>query len=193
MIAQPHAAVFGKLPTHGDFIARGLSETARLAWDEFASAGLERARAELGEGFEAAHQAAPPWRFVLGPGAFGPGWRAGAMAPSVDRADRLFVIAVFAEELDPESAGAVGERIADEMERVIYLAFQQGLDADGVAAEAGRAMAAVLAQSDASGPAPSARWWTDAGAGEGAPIVHRDTGSSVISEALGTVQARSAA
>ena len=43
--------LFGKLPAHGDFVARGLTPDAQAAWDDWASAGLERAMSELGEAF----------------------------------------------------------------------------------------------------------------------------------------------
>ena len=73
--------VFGKLPAHGDFVSRGLSDAAREAWDSWATAALERLR-DGHPDFEDAHDAAAPWRFVAGPSTLGPGWRAGALAAS---------------------------------------------------------------------------------------------------------------
>jgi type VI secretion system protein ImpM len=116
---------FGKLPAHGDFVARGLDDPVRSAWDAWASAGLQAARETLGEGFEAAHDQAPPWRFRFGPGRFGAGWRTGAFAPSVDRAGRRFVIVLGV-------AGASSEARATALEDVLYRALGEGLDVDGL-------------------------------------------------------------
>ncbi|HYD46690.1 MAG TPA: type VI secretion system-associated protein TagF, partial [Phenylobacterium sp.] len=63
--------LFGKLPSHGDFVARGLDTGTRAAWDAWLSEGVGGARAALGEAFDAAYEIAPPWRFVLAPGPLG--------------------------------------------------------------------------------------------------------------------------
>ena len=144
--------VFGKLPTHGDFVARGLDPDARAAWDEWASDGLQRAQAALGPAYEAAYAAAPPWRFAFGPGVFGPGWRAGALACSVDRAGRRFpVVAGLAWTGEPE--GDV-EAVGEAAEAVVYEALAESDTAD--------ALLARLAAMDAvAATAPGrARFWT---------------------------------
>ena len=151
--------LFGKLPSHGDFVARNLDPAAREALDGWASAGLERARETLGEAFEAAHDSAPPWRFVSGPGPLGPLWRAGAAAPSIDTAGRRFVIVLAVDALAPGEAAGGGEAIAEAMEGLIYGAFERGLGADAVSAEA----AAMLERDKLVKPdqaAPQERWWT---------------------------------
>ena len=144
--------VFGKLPTHGDFVARGLEPAAQAAWDEWASEGLERAQSALGAGYEAAYASAPPWRFAFGPGAFGPGWRAGALACSVDRAGRRFpVVAGLAWTGEPEDdVEAVGEAA----EAAIYEAFAEGDTADAL-------LARLAARDVVATTAPvRARFWT---------------------------------
>ena len=144
--------VFGKLPTHGDFVARGLDPHTRAAWDEWASDGLQRAQTALGASFEAAYAAAPPWRFAFGPGAFGPGWRAGALACSVDRAGRRFpVVAGVAWASEPEGAvDAVGEAA----EAAIYEALAEGDTADALLARL-----AAMHPVTAATPVQS-RFWT---------------------------------
>ena len=160
-MSRARAVLFGKLPAHGDFVARNLAPEAKSAWDSWASQGLERARDALGEGFDAVHDGAPPWRFVDGPGRFGPAWRAGAIAPSVDSAGRRFLIMVAADELSPGEASASGEDLALAMEEVIYAGFEQGLDADGLIQAASASLPAL--PTPPQGEAPQLRWWTGGG------------------------------
>jgi type VI secretion system ImpM family protein len=154
-VSGPRPILFGKLPRHGDFVARNLDAAAREAWDQWASRGLQQARAILGDRFEAEHDAAPAWRFVGAPGVFGPGWRAGAMAPSIDAAGRRFVIILAVEGLSAEQAAGGGEMIAEAMEELIYQAFEAGWDADTLVASA----ALTPPEGDGAGAA-SPRWWT---------------------------------
>lgn len=148
---------FGKLPSHGDFIARGLSAAERQAWDDWASAGLVLAREALGDRFEAAYDQAPPWRFAFGDGGFGPGRKAGAFAPSIDRAGRRFLIVLGAATpvgLDPAGAGAVAAQI---LETEIYRAFQSGADVDVLVQSATAALAGFAPGATAAG---AGRFWT---------------------------------
>jgi len=168
-VTEAHPILFGKLPTHGDFIARGLDLAAVGAWDAWISDGLETARASLGARFDDEHERTPPWRFVDGPGRFGHGWRAGAMAPSIDAAGRRFMIVVAAEGLTAREAGG-GEAIAEAMEGVIYRAFEGGWDADSVIASAAEPLA-WIAEAPAAGPAPTRRWWTLGGPEHGPAMV----------------------
>jgi type VI secretion system ImpM family protein len=160
-VRGPRPVLFGKLPSHGDFISRGLDLTACDAWDRWASGGLETARASLGERFDDAHDRAPPWRFIDSPGRFGPDWRAGALAPSIDAAGRRFMIMLAAEGLSSAQAGGGGEAIAEEMEALIYQAFEAGWNADATI-EAAQAPVERLPVGGLD-PEPAAaqpRWWT---------------------------------
>ena len=58
------AFLFGKMPSHGDFVARGLAAEERDSLDAWLSAELADARAALGERFEERFDSAPPWRFA---------------------------------------------------------------------------------------------------------------------------------
>jgi type VI secretion system ImpM family protein len=145
---------FGKLPSHGDFVARGLEPSARDAWDAWASAGLEQAQATLGAAYDDAYASAPPWRFAFGPsGAFGPGWRAGAFACSVDKAGRRFPIVAGLAWLGEPDVGL--DEIAEASEAAIYEAFAQG---DAIDTLMGR-LAHISGAEPAAG-APTARFWT---------------------------------
>jgi type VI secretion system protein ImpM len=152
----PRPVLFGKLPSHGDFIARGLDLTACDAWDRWASEGLVEIRERLGERYDDAHDRAPPWRFVDPPGRFGLDWRAGALAPSIDGAGRRFIIMLAADGLSREQAGGGGEALAEEMESLIYQAFESGWGADATI-EAAKAPVDRLA---VDGAPAQPRWWT---------------------------------
>lgn len=161
--------LFGKLPSHGDFVCRGMRDGERAAWDAWISEGLEAARAALGDGFETAHAAAPPWRFVTGPGALGEAWRAGCLAPSMDRAGRRFVVMLAAEGLDWGEALAYGAALAETFSDAIYRILAEGLDAEQ-AYQAARACAAKPAGAAAaqalaalSQPLADGVWWSEGG------------------------------
>jgi type VI secretion system protein ImpM len=149
--------LFGKIPAHGDFVARGLDARTRERWDVFLSDGLARAQERLGDGFEAAHDGAPAWRFVLGPEGPGDGWTAGAFAPSMDRAGRRFAIVAMMQGLDGEAPCV--DAAADAMEEVIFQALETGVDTDGLLGLIVQS-GATLPPSASQGEVPEARWWT---------------------------------
>ncbi len=122
--------LFGKLPAHGDFVARGLGQATQDAWDGWASAEIIAAREALAEKFEDAHDQAAPVRFICGPGPLGEGWRAGAAAPSIDSAGRRFVVAMGLEGLGDKEAAVLGVAIADRCEATIRRALIDNLGAD---------------------------------------------------------------
>jgi type VI secretion system protein ImpM len=132
--------VFGKLPAHGDFVARGLAAGERERLDAWLSASLADARDRLGEDFAERFDTAPPWRCV--------GARAGAIAPSQDGAGRRFPLLLMA------GSGQAG---AQACEALLYDAIGGGWDADRLLAEAERTAA--------DEPADGAGWETDGGEG----------------------------
>jgi type VI secretion system protein ImpM len=151
---------FGKLPAHGDFVARGLSAAERDAWDEWASAGLARAREALGGAFDEAHDRAQPWRFAFGQagaGRFGAGRRAGVLAPSIDAAGRRYVIVVGAVAASGLPGDGEGAAAAEILEGEIYRAFEQGCDIDQLTANAAAALSGLAAGADGD---DAGRFWT---------------------------------
>ena len=116
------AILFGKLPAHGDFIARGLSDAQTGRLDDYLTASLSDA-ATL-EDFDALYAAAPAWRFVM---ALDDRMFCGVLAPSVDKVGRQFPILV--------GVKAAGEQIGlliDACEAHLYSAFAEGQTADEV-------------------------------------------------------------
>lgn len=155
--------LFGKLPAHGDFVARGLEPAAEKAWDDWASGEIDVARERLGDTFDAAHDAAPPCGFIAGPGALGEGWRCGAAAASVDSAGRRFLLVAGVDGLTGAEAAFVGLEAARAAETVIRTVLISRLTVD--AGLEALADAAPSAETIAAGRALDARpaaglWWS---------------------------------
>ncbi|UYY57207.1 type VI secretion system-associated protein TagF [Sphingomonas sp. S2-65] len=136
--------LFGKLPAHGDFVARGLAAEERDTLDRWLSDGMTQARARLGAKFEERWDRAPPWRFAGSD-------MAGVLAPSVDAAGRRYPIYLALAE------GVAGT--AERCEELIYAAFAQRWDADRLA----EAAAELPAAGEEAMAEPA--WWTIGGEG----------------------------
>ena len=165
---QPTPFVFGKLPAHGDFIMRGLTQASRQVWDDWASDVMQAMRDQAGESFEAWHDAAPPWRFVVGGGVLAADWSIGAVAPSIDSAGRRFMVVLGVQGLTPAGAVSLALPVAETLEQLIYHTLGSGLDADATLAEIAQqlgeilqASAPVIAGLDAR-PAVEGLWWSGA-------------------------------
>ena len=146
--------VFGKLPTYGDFVVRGMSADDRALLDQWLSNGMIEARAVLGDSFEDRYDRAPPWRFAAGDSG-------GVLVPSVDRAGRRFPVYLMRVGITPsEAVGA-----AEACEELIYKAFAEAWDVDELVANAA---ALTFRQAEL---VDRARWWT--ASGEGFPLAER--------------------
>lgn len=91
---------FGKLASHGDFVARRLPPPFVAAWDGWLQDCLQASRQSLGDAWLDAYLTAPVWRFALAPGVCDTGgavaaW-AGVLMPSVDRVGRHFPLTLAA-------------------------------------------------------------------------------------------------
>ncbi len=122
------AWMFGKMPSLGDFVARGLGQSAREHLDAWLSQEMETARATAGDGFEARYDAAPPWNFIeCGEGGQ---WNGGALCASQDRAGRRFPLIMAVAADDAAAAAALSEGCL----ATIYQAFAEGWDPDQLVA-----------------------------------------------------------
>ncbi|MFD1033462.1 type VI secretion system-associated protein TagF [Sphingomonas hankookensis] len=121
------AWVFGKLPVHGDFVARGMTAEDRAAFDTWLSASLLDARETYGAGFADRFDAAQPWR-AEGDGV------AGAVAASQDAVGRRFPLLLLtaAAAFDPAAC-----------EELLRSAIMEGWDVDRLAMAAERPDGAV--------------------------------------------------
>ncbi|OWK30977.1 type VI secretion system-associated protein TagF [Sphingomonas mucosissima] len=120
------AWVFGKLPAHGDFVARGMAAVERVALDDWLSAALLAARDVYGADFEERFDVAQPWR-AEGNGV------TGALAPSQDSAGRRYPVLLLSSD-------------AEDAEDLLYAAITEGWSADRLAKEAGTAPARPVAR-----------------------------------------------
>lgn len=88
--------VYGKLPSHGDFVLRELPQEFVRPWDAWLQAGLVQAQRALAQDFADVWAAAPPWRFRLPPGVCSDHAVAGVLLPSQDSSDRQFPLTLAA-------------------------------------------------------------------------------------------------
>lgn len=135
----PRAALFGKLPAHGDFVRRGDPELVQTL-DGWLTAEVDRFAMSAGYELDERLSELPTWCFRL------PGDISGALAASRDKVGRLYPVIATA---DAQPGGA--QRIAE----LLTEARDHGLDADET-----RARLIVIA-SDAADDATAEEegWW----------------------------------
>jgi len=90
MAETVQVGIFGKLPSHGDFLQRRVPPEFLTPWDDWLQAGLTASRAALADQWTDTYLTSPVWRFALSASACGRAPVAGLMAPSVDRVGRFF-------------------------------------------------------------------------------------------------------
>jgi type VI secretion system ImpM family protein len=88
---------YGKLPSHGDFLRRRVSDAFVGVWDGWLQECIAASRAALGDRWLDVYLTSPVWRFGCAAGACGPAPVVGVMAPSVDRVGRYFPLTVVAQ------------------------------------------------------------------------------------------------
>ena len=96
MDAPAEVGFYGKLPSHGDFLRRRVSDAFVSAWDRWLQEGMAATRAALGDRWLEVYLTSPVWRFACAAGACGPQPVVGVMAPSVDRVGRYFPMTIVA-------------------------------------------------------------------------------------------------
>jgi type VI secretion system protein ImpM len=114
--------LFGKLPSHGDFLRRRASDAFVDAWDAWLRECLAASREALGERWLDVYLTSPAWRFVCAAGACGPAAVIGLMVPSVDRVGRYFPLTLVADlpnDVNPIAVSAASVVFFDQAERLI--------------------------------------------------------------------------
>jgi type VI secretion system protein ImpM len=101
LVATTAAGFFGKVSSHGDFVARRLPPPLVARWDAWLQACLQASRAQLGAAWLPTYLTSPVWRFALGPGVAGDEAWAGVLMPSVDRVGRHFPLMMGAGSAGP--------------------------------------------------------------------------------------------
>ncbi|MPZ18963.1 MAG: type VI secretion system-associated protein TagF [Luteitalea sp.] len=97
--------LYGKLPSHGDFLRRRTSDAFVSVWDAWLQESMAASRSALGERWLDVYLTSPAWRFMGAPGTCGSAPVIGLMVPSVDRVGRYFPLTVVTEL--PASAGLI--------------------------------------------------------------------------------------
>ena len=149
--------IYGKLPSYGDFIRRGLPQSFVVPWDAWLQTVVGAAREALGGEFAALWDAAPGWRFRLPPGVCGDVAVAGVLLTSQDSVGRRFPLTLAALiRADQPPPGEDWYATVDD-------AGRGGRDRhDSI-----DALLAALPAQVAGGPAgdalPAAGWWTPDG------------------------------
>jgi type VI secretion system protein ImpM len=113
---------YGKLPSHGDFLRRRVSDAFVHVWDGWLQECMTASRRALGDRWLDVYLTSPAWRFGCAAGACGPSAVVGVMAPSVDRVGRYFPLTVVAELPPTASLIAVASRMEsffDAAERLV--------------------------------------------------------------------------
>ena len=86
--------IYGKMPSHGDFLRRRLSDEFVQRWDQWLQACIAESRSVLGETWLQFYLTSPVWRFVCAAGACGDRAVAGLLLPSVDKVGRYFPLTI---------------------------------------------------------------------------------------------------
>lgn len=120
--------LFGKIPSLGDFVSRGIDTAMRDRIDAWLSREMELARAAHGEAFASRYDTAPAWTFVDVDDSGN--WSGGALCASQDRAGRRFPLIVGTPAAGPADAAGRSAGCLS----VIYSAFGDGWDAAAIAA-----------------------------------------------------------
>lgn len=137
-----HPALFGKLPGHGDFIARGVPGALRERLDSWLSEWLAAGQAAHSEGFVGVWEGAAPWLFE-GPAA------TAVLLPSMDAVGRHF----------PLLAVCGGEAVTQDIYDAMIDAVIDGADSDTL-----RTALAALAPAEPVQPRAMAQWFLPDGA-----------------------------
>jgi type VI secretion system protein ImpM len=90
MVETVEVGIYGKLPSHGDFLQRRVPAEFLTPWDDWLQAGISASRSALADQWTDTYLTSPVWRFALSASACGRAAVAGLMAPSVDRVGRFF-------------------------------------------------------------------------------------------------------
>ncbi len=125
--------LFGKLPSHGDFIERNLVRSFTTPWDDWLQRGLASSRELIGDNWLDFYLTSPVWRFFLSNGCIDSGAWAGVVLPSVDSVGRYFPL-TFAlpvtESSNPHLFLIKNSVWYEALEDIAIESLQQGFDAD---------------------------------------------------------------
>lgn len=94
---QAASCCYGKIPTLGDFVHRGLGRRQVETWDDWLQGCMAESRRVLGDDWLDLYLEAPVWYFAAGPGNVDQQTWIGVLIPSVDRVGRYFPFSILRE------------------------------------------------------------------------------------------------
>ncbi len=118
----PSVGLYGKLPSHGDFLRRRVSDGFVKVWDGWLQDCITASREALGDRWLDLYLTSPVWRFSCAAGACGPDPIIGVMVPSVDSVGRYFPLALVGDlprGLSPAAAVTQAVSFFDAAERAV--------------------------------------------------------------------------
>ncbi|MEO1019280.1 MAG: type VI secretion system-associated protein TagF [Pseudomonadota bacterium] len=130
MPEQSLTGIYGKLPSHGDFVSHNLDSTFVDCWDEWLRSCLFASREQLGEQWLGTYLESPVWRFAIDAEIAGPMPIAGVMLPSVDAVGRYFPFTLAAPPLEGTRAASLRKASAwyDSASAVALTVLNDGFD-----------------------------------------------------------------
>ncbi len=87
--------LYGKLPGHGDFVARNLPNNIVQIWDGWLQAFIGSSQERLGQEWLNVYLTSPIWRFGFSAGVLDEQQWLGILLPSVDKVGRYFPFSVL--------------------------------------------------------------------------------------------------
>jgi len=167
MVKSPprRVAWWGKLPSRGDFIGRGLPPRWRSDWDAWLQSGLALAATTLDDAALREHLGSfAPWRYVALP-APKEIW-CGIIVASHDRVGRAFPLTIAERLAAPASPHEIAARLASLLEAAAQgpEALEAGIAALPPRSEQGFTPAAAWP------PQPASLWWPLAAAHDVVPL-----------------------
>lgn len=94
---RTESCCYGKIPTLGDFVQRGLNRRQAETWDEWLQGCMAESRGAIGDDWLDFYLEAPVWYFAAGPGNIDQQTWIGVLIPSVDRVGRYFPMSIMRE------------------------------------------------------------------------------------------------
>jgi type VI secretion system protein ImpM len=85
---------YGKVPTNGDFVSRGLPINFINPWDIWLQKAIYTSRQQLGEKWLSFYMTSPLYSFILSPGICGERAWLGILMPSVDKVGRHYPMTI---------------------------------------------------------------------------------------------------
>jgi type VI secretion system protein ImpM len=120
--------LYGKLPSHGDFLRRRIADEIVTRWDGWLQSAIAASRRILGERWLEIYLTSPAWRFSCEKEVCGPNAMAGVIVPSVDRVGRYFPLTLMwqiPEELVPLSVAMLCNSWFEAAERHVIETLSQ--------------------------------------------------------------------